>query len=401
MPRILSITVGLLMILTVLGTTVFLIIRSLKRSEDPAKLLFKWVLTFVFAGGLLGIVMKIGFEDNSALLIPGICAVFGIALGITWGPHWGAIMAKPFTAMFDGGDTPPDPKPFYSVAFARRKQGRYQEAIKEIQQQLERFPDDFTGQIALAQIQAEDLNDLAGAQQIIQRICSQEGHTPSQLSGALMQLADWQLKYWQDPDSAREALEEIRGRFPDSEYAHVAAQRIAHLATREHLLEAQNRTAIHLPIGEEDIGLARRKTETPVVDDLAAKAAEYVKHLELHPLDCDVREKLAVIYAEHYQRIDYAIDQLEQVLQQPGVGVRHAGRLLNTMADIHIKFGSDHEAARQCLQRIIDQFPNSAPAETARQRLGTLKLELRGKQQTTAVQLGTYEQDIGLKKKQL
>src|SRR5436305_1875122 len=201
MPRALSIAIGVLMIATVLGTTVWLLIWSLKRSEDPAKLLFKWVLTFVFIGGLLAIVMKIGFEDNSAMLIPGVCAIFGVALGITWAPHWGAIMARPFTAMFDGGSTPPDPKPFYSVAFARRKQGRYEEAVKEIQEQLQRFPDDFTGQIMLAQIQAEDLKDLAGAQQIIQRICNQERHSPAQISGALMQLADWQLKYWQDPDS--------------------------------------------------------------------------------------------------------------------------------------------------------------------------------------------------------
>ena len=71
------------------------------------------------------------------------------------------------------------------------------------------------------------------------------------------------------------------------------------------------------------------------------------------------------------------------------------------MADIHIKFGRDLEGARQYLQRIIDQFPNSAPAETARQRLGTLKLELRGKEESRPVQLGSYEQDIGLKKKQL
>ena len=127
------------MIATVLGTMVWLLIWSLKRSEDPAKLLFKWVLTFVFIGGLLAIVMKIGFEDNSAMLIPGVCAIFGVALGITWAPHWGAIMARPFTAMFDGGSTPPDPKPFYSVAFARRKQGRYEEAEKACQEAMTIF----------------------------------------------------------------------------------------------------------------------------------------------------------------------------------------------------------------------------------------------------------------------
>src|SRR4051812_23237984 len=146
MPRALSIAVGLLMILTVLGTMVWLLIRSVKQSEDPAKLLFKWILTFVFIGMLLWLVRGIGFEDNSAVLVPGICAVFGVALGITWAPHWGAILAKPFTAMFDGGTTPPDPTPFYSIAFSRRKQGKYQEAIMEIQLQLQRFPNDFKGQ---------------------------------------------------------------------------------------------------------------------------------------------------------------------------------------------------------------------------------------------------------------
>src|SRR6266446_5435825 len=106
MPRPLSIAVGLLMILTVLGTMVWLLIWSLKRSEDPAKLLFKWVLTFVFVGMLFWSIAKIGFEDNSSVLLPPLCAVIGVAIGITWAPHWGAIMAKPFTAMFDGGNTP-------------------------------------------------------------------------------------------------------------------------------------------------------------------------------------------------------------------------------------------------------------------------------------------------------
>jgi len=81
------------------------------------------------------------------------------------------------------------------------------------------------------------------------------------------------------------------------------------------------------------------------------------------------------------------------------LGTRQITRLLSVMADLHIKFGNDYEAARECLQRILDQYPNCAAADMARQRLGTLKLELRAKQTNQPVQLGTYEQDIGLQKK--
>src|SRR5262249_42169508 len=118
-----------------------------------------------------------------------------------------------------------------------------------------------------------------------------------------------------------------------------------------------------------------------------------------HPLDMEVREKLAFIYAEHYQRLDYAINELEQIIQQPGQSMRNIVRMLSFMADIHIKYGNDYESARTALQRIIDSYPNAAAAETAKNRLNHLKLELRSKQQSHIVQMGTYEQDIGLKKR--
>src|SRR5687768_17816886 len=42
-------------------------------------------------------------------------------------------------------------------------------------------------------------------------------------------LADWQLKYGQDIEAARQSLERIVARYPGTEEAQVAAQRIAHL----------------------------------------------------------------------------------------------------------------------------------------------------------------------------
>jgi len=56
------------------------------------------------------------------------------------------------------------------------------------------------------------------------------------------------------------------------------------------------------------------------------------------------------------------------------------------------------EAARHCLQRIVDLFPDSAQAELAQQRLARLKLELKGQQKSRVLKLGSYEKNIGLKR---
>jgi hypothetical protein len=55
----------------------------------------------------------------------------------------------------------------------------------------------------------------------------------------------------------------------------------------------------------------------PTEQEPGRVAAEYVKHLEEHPLDTDVRERLAVLYADHYHRLDLAADQLEQMITLP------------------------------------------------------------------------------------
>jgi tetratricopeptide (TPR) repeat protein len=401
MPRVVSIAVGLLMILITCGAIIWVLARAVKRSEDPARLLFKLVLTVILVGALFGYAAWIGFDNLAAVTIPFLCVGFGVVMSILWAPHWGAMLAKPLTSMFDGGDEEPDPVPLYSTAIAKQKLGRYDEALAEVRKQLERFPTDFTGQMIMAETLADHMNDLPSAQTIVERICTQEGHPPARVAGALMQLADWQLKYWQDPDSARVSLEQIQARFPNTEFAHIAAQRVSHLATREYLEQSRNRPLIPLGPPLEDVGLRKPPIDVqPIIEDLGQKATEYIQHLEQHPLDGEVREKLAMIYVDYYKRPDYAIRELEQIIEQPGVPVRQACKLYSTIADVHMKVSGDHEAARKVLEQLIERFPNTAAAELARQRLGTLKLELRSKQDApTAVKMGDYDQDIGLKRK--
>ena len=87
-------------------------------------------------------------------------------------------------------------------------------------------------------------------------------------------------------------------------------------------------------------------------------AAEYVKHLEQHPLDMEAREKLAVIYADHYGRLDMATGELEEMIGQPHQPGRLVVHWLNLLADLQIRHGAGYEAVRETLQRIVDRDPD-------------------------------------------
>jgi hypothetical protein len=92
-----------------------------------------------------------------------------------------------------------------------------------------------------------------------------------------------------------------------------------------------------------------------------------------------------------------AAEQVEQLLAQPNVPAKHTVHLLNLLADLQIKHAGDVAGARQALQRIVDLFPESAAAETAKNRMVHLQLELRARKASQVVKLGSYEQNIGLK----
>jgi hypothetical protein len=143
------------------------------------------------------------------------------------------------------------------------------------------------------------MKDLAGAEMTLNHFCDSPAAPPKQVAAALTQLADWHLKLAQDADSARAALEKIIAKFPGTEMALAAAQRIAHLGGAEKiLLAAHDRQPMALPEGVKSVGLRDSMRDLiPAETDPAKLAADYVKHLEQHPLDTEAREKLAILYA--------------------------------------------------------------------------------------------------------
>jgi tetratricopeptide (TPR) repeat protein len=372
-------------------------VRCLKRSEDPARLIFKWVLT----GGVIAcLIWWVGPMVAGSDPVDGICLtlVFAIVLTIIWRHNLAGLIAKPFANLYDGGGEEPIPHPAYSVAQSNQKRGKYLEAVAEIRKQLDRFPNDVEGQLLIAQIQAEDLQDLPAAELTIQRFCEQSGHAPQNIAFALYSLADWHLKVGRDREAAQRDLEQIIELLPGSEFALGAAHRIAHLGSAEMMLAPDERKKFIVTEGVRNLGLLRgREPVKPTEPDLAQEAAECVKHLEQHPLDTEARERLAVIYADHYARLDLATNELEQMIGQPNQPARLVVHWLNLLADLQIRGGAGFEAAQQTLQRIVDRAPNVAAAEIARHRLALLRLEMKSKDTSQAVKLGSYEQKIGLK----
>jgi len=390
-------TFFLVMALSAIG---WFMVRCLKRSDDPAQLIFKWILTALVLAGIVWWVGPMVSHDDSSAVV-GIIAAFVCALALTviWRHNIADLIAKPFASLYDGGSQEPIPHPAYSVAQSKQKKGKYLEAVAEARKQLERFPTDVEGQMLIAQIQAEDLQDLAAAELTVDQFCAQPGHAPQNVVFALYSLADWHLKVGQDREAARRDLERIIASFPESEFALGAAHRIAHLASAEMLLAPNERKKFIVAEGPQNIGLLRgREQVQPAEPDPAQVAAECVKHLEQHPLDTEAREKLAVIYADHYGRLDLAVGELEQMIEQPNQPGRLVVHWLNLLADLQIRSGAGFEAAQQTLQRIVDRAPEAAAAEIARHRLSLLRLELKAKEKRQGVKLGSYEQNIGLKR---
>ena len=369
------------------------VVRTIKRAEDPTRMLVKWLITLPVLVLLFVAAPAIGLAG------PFLIVACAVVFSLVWTPHIGAWVAKPLTSMFDDGDRQIEPKPFYSAALAHRKRGRYPEAIAGIRAELAKFPNDFEGQMLVADILAEHMNDMPGVELTIQRLIAQPGHPPRSVAYALNSLADWHLKYDQDRVAAGRDLETILSLLPNSEMSAAASQRLAHLAGTEQLLSPHDRRKIVVTPGVEDIGLlaGALQPKAPEIDP-GKQAADYVRHLEAHPLDTEAREKLAVIYADHFGRLDLATEQLEQLIAAPNQPARHVAHWLNALADLQLKHAASYETVHATLQRIMELFPQTAAAGLASSRIAHLRLELKGKEKSQAVKLGSYEQDVGLKR---
>lgn len=379
----------------VIPVLVFLGYRRFIQSDDRQDrfvLVLKWVASAILVG--LIFLINLWHTPIKALFI----LIPASILGIMWVPTMVSLLSGPMGGLYDGGSSEVDPAPFYSLAEGKRRQGLFGEAIQEIDKQLEKFPDDPPGVLLRATIQAEDMHDLPAAKATVEQFLEQAELTPQSVASCLQALADWQLQFDRDIGAARASLQRIVHLFPDSQAAHAAEQRIARLEGTVATREFREHAKFELPAHDAS-GTLRLPPHLEVPDaDPHALAAEYVKQLELHTNDTATREKLALLYAEKFQRLDLAAAQLEQLISFPNETPKHVAQWLNLLATLQIRHGHDLPAAEKTMRRIIEKFPKSAMANVALARLASLQAELKSGATTVTKALGSYEKDIGLKR---
>jgi hypothetical protein len=372
----------------------------LRQSTGPWQMALRFILSPLM---ILGEVMYIRKAENydpyvAAFSIAGSVAACSWVLGLIWIPTLVDTLFRPLTDLFDGGNLPPEKKPLYSMAIAKRKAGHPLEAVVELRRQLADFPQDTEGVFMLAAIQAEDLMDLPGAEITMTNFCETTDASPRQISAAYTQLADWHLRLAHDVSAACAAWQQIIDRFPGTDLAQMAENRIAHAADAEkHILEVRDNRTILVPEGPTDLGLREQSSYAkPKEASRTQQANDLVKQLEKYPLDTEARESLAMLYANEFQRLDLATLELNQLIEGPNHQPKQITRWLNLRATLQIKLGADELTVRTSLKEIVRRFPKSTYAQLAQKRIEQIANELRLQKQTPSKKLGVYDQNRGL-----
>ena len=381
---------GLVIAVVLVGLGLFTIA---KKSYDPAKVFSKIICTIPLVLGCIWAAHSLGPFG------PFVIVFMGVILSLMWTPHIASLITSPLTNLFDGGSERPDDRPFYSIANARRKKGDYPAAIEAARGQLKKFPNDFEGVTLIASIQAENLNDLQAADNTLRHFCERKNAPDNHVAAAWTAMADWHLKIGVDVDSARTSLEKIITRFPETEFSLKAEQRIAHLVTTEKiLLDQHDRPKFAVPKGIQNLGLRDdQESFKPKEIEPGQLAAAYVKQLEAHPHDSEVREKLATIYARDFKRLDLATLELAQLINEPRHSPKQISGWLNLLANFQVELDADIETVRATLMTIVEKYPNLPIAALTQRRLERLNSDYKNKETKAGVKLGTYEQNIGLK----
>ena len=374
-------------------------------NNDPVKVIVRWVITlmavfFVFygpaqSGGGIGLIFVL------LLMIP--CLVL---IGLMWAPAIGNWVASPITNAMTGDSRESYNKPEYGIAIARRKRGRYVEAIEAIDVQLAKYPGNLDGLMLKATIEAENLGDLSAAAATIQETLSDQGQLNYRLPVALNKMAEWQLTIAGDSDAARRTLQQIRTAQPNSQAAQLAAQRLASLDSSE---ESESAVVDFNESYQKLVEESAQKDdftsplELPKAIELNQQQAHEkafqtcLSRVEAHPDSINNREELAALYLGEGKEPAMALKQYEYLLALPGTTIHQKTAWLNKIADIQLKSGESYETIRATLEQIIALDPRAAPAARAQQRISYLPIELRSaNRKTKRLKLGSYDDELGL-----
>ena len=117
----------------------------------------------------------------------------------------------------------------YESAQSLLKRSQPEEAVAVLEAGLKTNPEDSRAWLLVAEIQAVHLHDVSAARETISRLVHRAGLSIQVLASAHERLADWMLAQGGTSEEACASLKEIVQRFPKSEYAQTARNRIEQL----------------------------------------------------------------------------------------------------------------------------------------------------------------------------
>lgn len=393
---------SILIALAILGLAFFFMWR-LARAGGHEEGLLSLPGKLLLTAGLLGVLGYLLYQSRGGNRGAAFVALFMVLLVsfplvIMWLPHLIGAVLSPFFGSLTGGGEEVEARPMYFRAIGLRKRGDYAAALAAAEAELARFPDDVEGLALIADIRATDLHDPSAALAVLEAAVSDPGRTPDAVALLLSRLADLQLNRLHDTDAARASLGRIVAEFPGTEAATLAAQRLAHLPGERELAERAERPRIAVPHHEKRLGLEATSVESVDSQEAALRrAGDLVRHLGEFPDDWERREELAQAYGD-MGRPELGTAELEQLLRHPDAQPRHVARWLNLLADLQLRAVDGVPAARETLDRLIAWLPETPWAEQAAARQRMLSLGVRGREPARILKLGTYEQNIGLKR---
>lgn len=118
--------------------------------------------------------------------------------------------------------------PEYSLAEARVKKGKYQEAIDEYRKVIAEHPDDIYPHLRIADLALNHLNDVKLAElELMSAFAKAKGEDTTALAAG--RLADFYQHTLQEPARALDVMKQLREKIPNTKQAKLAEERIAAL----------------------------------------------------------------------------------------------------------------------------------------------------------------------------
>lgn len=270
---------------------------------------------------------------------------------------------------------PPKLPPIYARAVAKMKFGKYTEAEWEIISQLEACEDDFQGWLMMAELYAVHFRNLPEAEQTITDLCRQPGLNASQVSVALHKLAEWHLSVGNNPEAAARVLQQVENRFKGTHLAHMANLRRRQLPlSSDEWLEQKASQPVPLPALGDSLEQSPAAPPTPAELARAREIATKLQNrLAQDPDNVPARERLARILVEQLSRSAEGISHLDILLRRTDEEPSKKAEWLGLLAAWEFKYRNDPLRGVECLQRLVDEYPGTAPAFAAKTRLEKLR----------------------------